>query len=225
MGFTKAQEVDIQKITKNSIKECFADSDFVDMFATKFATAITKNLEQQINELSLKCTNLENMVQDLQSVNNNLSNKLDMLEQSQKESAVRIYGVPETKARNKNENLLNVLQENVFAKFPDVHISEDYIHKMYRIGKNVNKNTPRAIYVEFYSKYHSSALVRNRKVLKNTKIFLVEDLTKTRYGLLTLAKEKFGKTNAWSLRGKIHIKKNDNVHIIHNKEDLERILQ
>lgn len=61
--------------------------------------------------------------------------------------------------------------------------------------------------------------------MKNTKIFIAEELTKKRYELLSLAKEKLGKTNAWSMQGKIYAKKNGKVSLIFNMEDLENLLQ
>lgn len=222
MGFTKSQESEIQKITKNAIKECFSDTDFMDMLADKFASVITKKLEEQVAVLTIKCDKMESHIQKLNNVNKELHNKLDFVEQQLKNSYIRIYGVPESK----NENLIeNLIVENVFSKLPNLQLDSKSIEMAYRVGKPNNKKTPRPIFLKLTSQSICSKILQNRKLMKNTKIFIAEELTKKRYELLSLAKEKLGKTNAWSMQGKIYAKKNGKVSLIFNMEDLENLLQ
>nr|CAI5837410.1 unnamed protein product [Callosobruchus analis] len=51
----------------------------------------------------------------------------------------------------------------------------------------------------------------------------MEDLVKSRYELLLLAKEKFGKAHVWTLDGKIYTKINNRKLCLRTEEDILKL--
>ncbi|CAG9817748.1 unnamed protein product [Phaedon cochleariae] len=91
-----------------------------------------------------------------------------------------------------------------------------------KIGKKegVSSNgKPRCVIVDLVTYLKRAEILNSKKLPKGTGIFLNEDLTKNRYKLLSLARQKHGIHNAWSRDGRIFVKDGD-VKIINVIDDV-----
>lgn len=215
MVFTQNQLADITNITKSVVKKCFADNDFLENIATLLSKKVGETLEEQIGQLNRRCEKLEDSLQTLKVENKQLSGKIDRLEQSQNSSCLRIYGMKE----EVNEDLIAKIETEIFKE--KLKVNEARVLKCYRIGRNRNFTKPRSIFVKLESDKMCQQVCSNRKLLKGSNFVIAEELTRCRYQLLKEAKEKLGRTNAWSWRGSVYVRIGNEKKICSNIEDLK----
>lgn len=117
------------------------------------------------------------------------------------------------------ENILDLITSFINNKL-NVSCSHNDINYLYRVGNINNSRKPRPILINFVTNLKCKEIVNARKLLKNSGISIYEELTKRRYNLLQLAKKKHGRTNAWSLNGKVYVKLNKQTCLLRSEEDL-----
>ena len=82
-------------------------------------------------------------------------------------------------------------------------VSDYSITSCYRIrSSGINSGKSRPIIVKFENAEQRNMVYYNKNT--KTNIVISEELTKCRYKLLMLAREKLGKKNVWSTDGKIY---------------------
>ena len=89
---------------------------------------------------------------------------------------MRIRGIPERRGEDTDE-----MVKELAARKLEVKVGYSDLVRSHRIGrKHDDKATPRDIIVSFTSHNTKTAIVRNGRKLKGTKIFINEALTKIR---------------------------------------------
>ncbi|KAG5889186.1 hypothetical protein JTB14_019203 [Gonioctena quinquepunctata] len=83
---------------------------------------------------------------------------------------------------------------------------------------------PRAIIVKFGRISHRNMVYMNKRKLKHTKIVIIEDLIRSRYETLLLAKQKIEKEKVWTMEGVIYTKVNGKKITLKSEDDVEKII-
>lgn len=188
-----------------------------------FANQLNKRLDKFEATLDSKLKEVNDSIQNLTksvSVNTNaiksVENKCDLLEQHLKRNNLRFIGIPE-----KDDEVLVVIITNIINDTLKIPCSPSDIDCIYRVGKS-SPIISRTIFVQFLSNIKRNQIYSARKLLKGTNVSLYEDLTATRYHLLSLAKKKHGKNSAWSSGGKIFVwcVRDNKSRLINSKADL-----
>lgn len=193
-------------IIKDTIRELLSDEVFV-----------KKVIDKIIEKVNL--AEYKNKVDEQEQKICKLEKDLDYLQQLSLIKNVRISGIRE----EKNENLYNKIK-NIFTTKMELTNLEGEIEDCYRTG-NASSGKPRAVIVKFYKYETKKTIIKNRKKLKNSGIFINEHLTRNRAQILYEVTLKFGKNNAWAMDGKIYVINNGNKHIIHSRADLLQLTE
>ncbi len=158
-----------------------------------------------------------------------LKMEVDRMDQKQRETSLRISGVPE----DDNEDLKKAMTKMAKNKLGLKKFNEDNIEVVYRSGKKRQQRN-RDIILQFKSKTTKDLFQQSRKKLTEgiapaNKIYLNDDLTEFRKKLLydarQLAKREKLKA-AWSQEGNIMVLKNtqEKPLAISTHEDLRKIV-
>ena len=220
MVFTERQKGELKTITNDIahevVKNAISDEEFLNVLINKISDKVSQKINAAIKTLTTKINKLETKIVSLENENVELKMKTDELEQYSKNNRLRIYGLP----------------ENDDQKALDTQVTEMLAEKMglqgivpmnsYRIGTKKN-NKIRTTIVVFESLKQKNLVYINKKKLKGSKVVITEELTKKRYDLLLLAKEKLGKNSVWTMDGKIYTKINNKKIKIKNEEDIENL--
>lgn len=218
MVFTERQKTELKniskEITKEILSEFMTDNDFLETIAKKVADKVNK----QLKNLSDKVVEMEAKIINIQGENEELYRKVDDLEQKLKLDQLRFYGVPESK----NENLKSKIEE-IFAS--KLAINKPNIQQCYRIGKQqqTTNSKPRSVIIKFTNVHCRNDVFSRKKNLKGTNMVLGEDLVRSRFGLLTLAKEKLGPKKVWSHEGNILTMAQGRKYWLKSEEDVLKL--
>ena len=149
-----------------------------------------------------KIIELDNSNQLLTIENNNL-------EQYGRRNNIVIVGVPESPNETAEETS-KIAAETLNARMPDTNIRRCDIDIAHRLGQKQD-NKPRAVIMRFVSRMTRNNIVRNRKTLKGSNIYINEDLTKLNHKVLKCVRTKMTDEveSAWSSNGKIFYKHKD----------------
>lgn len=199
----------------------------INKICTNFANQLNNKIDKRLDKfealLDSQLKEVNNSIQNLTksvSVNTNaiksLENKCDFLEQHLKRNNLRFIGIPE-----KDDEVLVDVISNIINDTLMIPCSPSDIDCTYRVGKS-SPNVSRTIFVQFLSNIKRNQIYSARKLLKGTNVSLYEDLTATRYYLLSLAKKKHGKNSAWSSGGKIFVwcARENKSRLINSEADL-----
>ena len=150
-----------------------------------------------------------------------LREKIDDLEQYTRRSSLRIHGVPEERGENVEDKLLNIFSEKL-----GITITPECVDRCHRVGPirngtDTRKKTVRPVIVKFTSYKFRDSVYRSKSKLKGTKLVVSEDLTSTKYSLLTAARLKFGNNKTWSNDGKIFVIYKGSKAIIKSRTELD----
>ncbi|XP_063966508.1 uncharacterized protein LOC129277326 [Lytechinus pictus] len=236
------------RTTKNLVKDALKDEDvlayikgaIMEALDSKFDELIKRldaqdgsimKLHNRINSMESSLANLQKKQQKCEEKNNWLEKQLNDQEQYSRRNCIRLFGVPEKENEKTSERVCEIAQQHLGV---DLHLRDiDRSHRVPRRNEPVPNEKgeikPRAIIIKLTSYQHRQNLLMNRRKLKNTKMSLHEDLTKTNRSLLweaTKASNLQGSNvlSAWSSNGKIIVSvKTTNGHMkrqINRKEDL-----
>nr|KAG5691579.1 hypothetical protein BaRGS_020954 [Batillaria attramentaria] len=135
------------------------------------------------------------------------------LEQYGRRNNVRVFGVPEPEKETIEQCESAVL--GVFNEKMGLRVVAADIEAVHRLGatkkttmsgQQVKRDRPRPIIVRFISRKAAEDVLFNRRKLKNTRLTITEDLTKSNFVLLNMCLDTPGVDDAWSKRGKIFVK-------------------
>ena len=188
----------------------------------------TTNLEQQVASLEEKIERNDSLLGVLQTVSDNLlaeklrldesvsklEDKLDDLQQYSRRNCLLVHGIDEKPNEDTTQLALDLFNSNM-----NVNITLNDITRSHRIGKKTNKKT-RPIIVKFLSYRPRKLVYDNKKKLKNTRKLVTESLTKRRFSLLSTCHATFGKSNVWTLDGRIFCKDGDSIIVATREEDI-----
>lgn len=146
--------------------------------------------------------------------------KCDELEQYGRRNNIRIFGVPENKNEDTDKLVIDV------AKRINVDLKLSSIDRSHRVGIT-RGTTPRPILVKFTSYATRKQIFQSKKLLKNSRMTIREDLTRERLSLLKKAIESYTERNVWSSDGVIKIKVGTAVQPlrVRNEEELASMLE
>lgn len=172
-------------------------------------------MESKINEVTAKIVELKDCIKTNEKEINLLHDKCDEFEIFKRKNSLRFNGIKE----EENENLLSIFT-NLVNNTMKVKCTISDISNIYRLGKTNIQGKPRTIIIEFVSYLKRNEIIKSKGTLKQTGIFVNENLINKRYNLLMKAKNKYGKNEVWSRNGDIFMKQNDGIKKIICEADI-----
>ena len=149
-------------------------------------------------------------ISELRTRLSSLEEKCDDLEQYSRRNIVRIRGIAE-----RPDEVTDEIVKELAARKLDVHIADTELVRSHRVGRKTDDRTaPRDIIVSFTTHNVKRAIMRNGRKLKGTRVFINEDLTKTRGKIAWEARNlrRDGKlTETWTRDGTVFVKTVDNI--------------
>lgn len=210
----KKEPDNLNKTIIETIEKCFNENN---VLVSKIADLVVQRIKEQM-DVTLK--NFQDKLDSITSENKKLRDKVVFLEQATKRNNIRIVGLEETD----NENIkLKVVE--LFDKKLNVNINMEsiscYRNNIKNDGKTRSKIRPVTVKFDIFE--HKQLVIKNRTKLKNTNIFISDDLVANNVILLNEAKKIFGKKKAWSMDGNIFVSGNNGKIKIRNLADLDKI--
>lgn len=185
-------------------------------------TGVLKGLQDRIASLEISNKALIQENKTLVTRLETLEKQADQAEQYSRRNCLRISGVSEEENENTDDIVLKLASDiGCDTQLP-------HIDRSHRIGNPKKKTSkPRDIIVKFSTYRYRQAFYKQRTILKDSGhrgVFVNEDLTKVRSGLLYEARKLLKAEvvkGAWSSDGNILVKdRKDHVHRITNSADL-----
>lgn len=201
MGLSTADVREIKSIIIGVFNEKFLAE-----IADKVASSLIKKFEEQLKNQEAEISNLRDDIATLRRENSELQSELDRHDQASRSANIRIFGLQSEKDENVQEKVINLLQNKL-----KLNINNADIKKCHRVSNKVSNNKQPAVLVRFASDQVRFSVLKNRKMLKNSGVYIHEDLTKLRLALLNRAKEKYGDKSAWVWKGSVFVKCMDNT--------------
>lgn len=213
MVLTRTDLEEIRKLINDSLDR--------QEFINRLAQSIEKKIEEKYNnkflEIKKEMSSLNTKISALEKENSILKKSTEVMQQQSRALNVRIFGMEE----QENENLSTTLTTFFKTTLRINPSKESDIKRCYRVAaKNPTRQKPRSILVEFADVNKRAEVLKNRSKLKNSGIFIQEDLTQYRVDLLSKAISKFSVKNAWSNHGNIYVKSSGIVRRVNTANDL-----
>lgn len=217
---TRKGEDELQSTIKSLVTKLCTSEEFITQLTTIIANSISEKFNKEVESLREENINLIRKIEKQDEIINSLSNKVEKHEQIIRRKNVRLYGLKE----NDNEICLEVALDVLNTKMK-LAVKKEDIEYCYRFGKRL-KDKSRPLLIKFNTAYSKNLVYNNKKLLKNSRIVIREDLTANQLNLLKLSLEKVG-TNGrvWSNFGTVFIKFNDENKIIkiNNLDDVNHL--
>ena len=182
------------------------------VLSPEFKTSLQESIGFDLSACTNRVGELDQTVKDLQNEIEELRAKTDDLEQYSRRNNIRVSGIEELPGESTDDLIKDILKKEL-----DISILESDICRSHRIGNQRDK--PRQIIVKFTNHNTKVKILKKRKDLKNkgSQIYINEDITKTRLGILQILKEQ-GKDlihKTWTIDGVIFARlKRDNNKVI-----------
>ena len=175
-------------------------------------------LKQQIEENNSKIEEqkVENqkLREQIEKTNQNFESKMNDMEQYSRKNSVRISGIRETGFESAEETIENVT-ETLNKAFKHLNLQNEHINIAHRLGKK--KNVPHAtahrqIIVKFHLRMIKDSILKRRRELKGSNIFISEDLTSINQQVLACLRKKMPDEvdQSWSRNGRQFYKAKSN---------------
>lgn len=224
MGFTERQKSELRLIYQESSKEMvsnlISDSSFIQAMANAVADVVTRKISTRLDKMNGDISSLQTGVSNIQGQNEELQLKVDCLEQKLKLDKLRVYGIKEGSEDDLRSGIEKILSEKLGIDDSGVEFCRRLGGKR---GAADTTSKPRPVLVTFKTVHDRNQIFYNKKNLKGTKIVITEELTKCRYDLLMLARDKFGRGNAWSRQGDIFAKAKGSRVLLKSEEDIAKL--
>lgn len=222
MVLTQSQSRDVKSVVDESLKTLLSDEQFLSSIAASVAKIVEENLKKTfsaINNRLLECeanmAEFEKKTTVLTETNNKLTMELDKLQQYTRRNNIRIFGVPLIEGENVDEVVLRLFNFTMKLNMRDINI----IDRAHRLGKIINGK--QSIMVKFISYRDRSMVLKSRRLLKGTGIYITEDLTIKRLDLFKKAQVAHGKNNVWTSDGTVWTKKEGTKAKVLTENDLQ----
>lgn len=207
---------DIRKIVAEQITSTILSEQFQNRLIDSLIEKLDRKFNEKIEKIENDVTLLRKEVESLKSANHSLKMKLDAQEQYTRNNNIRIFGLQ----HEKNEDVLKIVTD-LFQNKMNINIDNLDIKNVHRVeAKNPSADKPPAVLVQFSNVNKRTAILKQRKMLKNTPVVIREDLTQCRLELLKKAVGKFSEKKVWSLHGNIYIKSGSVVRRIDGEMDI-----
>lgn len=187
---------------------------FVNQIESKIDTKFA-NLEDQLRDVSNSLKIISNLANTNQNAIVELNDKVAFLEQQSKRNALRFHGFSVQQNENVPEMIRLYIKDNM-----KVSCAINDIDYAFRLGKSTDPAKPSVVMVNFTSNIKRNEVFAAKKLSKNSGVAIFEDLTKERHKLLIAAKNKYGKTQAWTSGGRVYVSQGNNKCIINSVKDL-----
>ena len=186
-----------------------------------------EKLNTQIEEKDLKIeeqkTENKKLIDQIETVNLNVSAKLNEMEQYNRKTNIRINGIPEVGIEIAEDTTLKVI-ETINNTFKDINLRSEHVNIAHILGMKKAKahhtTSPRQIIVKFHSRIKMDELLKRRRELKGTNIYISEDLTPINQHVLACLRKKMSDEieQSWSERGRLYYKSKSNKDNIKDVE-------
>ena len=160
-------------------------------------------LESSLKLLDSGLSKLQNSLKPIQSNVDRLSDQFDQMKLS---NQLVLFGLKEDPYPEASESRFLGFCS---TRFPGIPVTQNDIVSARRIGKQGSGLKPRPLVVEFCSSRMQQLILREKKCLQGSGVFISESLTKSRLQLLNYTKSKLGKRSTWSSGGEILTKLSD----------------
>lgn len=148
--------------------------DNLENFFERMKIEMCKQTENIISKIDEKLAPLTHEVEQLKLENQELRNKINMLERSRRNNNIIIYGLKETEMTT--PELMELTTKKLSSDLK-ISLENKDINEVRRIGKKVNINERgRPILISFVNAWKKGEIMRNRRNLKN--IYASEDYPK-----------------------------------------------
>ncbi|VEN50405.1 unnamed protein product [Callosobruchus maculatus] len=172
-----------------------------------------KQLEQKINDLSLRMDKIQSEQQAVDKsilINEierfkNYNNRREMAERQEKMANLILFKLPETADENLTMKVIQLFRSKLLPDF-----NENDLMSCIRIGKKIDQRS-RGVIVKFRTVQMKERVYNQKRKLKGTGIVVKEDLTYEKLKLMQAAIEKTSLKGVWSYRGHITAIKEDIV--------------
>lgn len=165
-----------------------------------------------------KLNNLEKTVQSCEEKIVKLETICENLQQNAKSKNICMFGVPEETNEKTSVLVLKTLNDKM-----NLQVSKEGINNCFRIGKNTNSQKTRPIIVSFANDYQRNIVIKNRRSLKGSGIFISEDLIKSRQALFREARSKVDKKCVYTSEGNIFVIRDNVKYKIRSSAELQNI--
>lgn len=203
----------------NTLIDALKKKEVADSITQIIIQTITSVLSDKFKFYDDKISSLEAEIEQLKTLKSDDNNpntiesqkkveqKLDNLQQQQKNNNIRIMHLKE----EENENLTNKMI-HIFRDKMKLSISNTQILNVYRVGKNTE--SPRHVLVTFQDNATKMRVYNNKRLLKGSNLIIKEDLTVYRLNKMKSASDKYGFKNVWSVNGSVFAKTNKGIEKI-----------
>lgn len=186
---------------------------------------VTESLKNEVVLLRTELEQRDNRIAQVEKDIEMLTAENDRLEQQLRSSAMRISGIPETPGEDCIAKTIQLFNQDLNVEPPLTPLE---VEGAYRVGSAAYAapNRPRPLYVKLTTTAIKNRICTKRAVLKGTKIFINDDLTKRRTTVFAKARElKRAKdiNDCWSAYGRIVIK--DKSNVIHHPTTVAEVLK
>lgn len=120
------------------------------------------------------------------------------MEQYGRRWSIRVYGLEESPQENCKQLVVNTINERL-----KVNLSINDIEVAHRAGK-FTQGKPRSIIARFLNRETRQVILKNRRLLKGSRISISEDLTSQNVKLLNRVSNSDKVEKVWSTNGKIY---------------------
>lgn len=209
----------IDKLAENLLKNktfitSIADS-VKDAIAQEIYEATTIDTAKHADELSL----LSQKYKEISTLNRNLTDNLDDLEQYSRRNCLLLHGIKESSDEKTDQIVIQIINDKLHLNLQPGDI--DRSHRLGQSRKRPNMK-PRSIIIKFVSYRSRSTVFKNKRLLKGSGLVITENLTRRRNELLKAAKACPYVEAAWSMDGRIILLRNDKKTSISSMQELEK---
>ena len=176
---------------------------------------LKKQTENKQKEITEQKAENEKLSKEIETLKQNTGAKINDLEQYSRKNNIRISGMTETGLETA-EDTMQIVMEKLNATMKDLELRNEHIDIAHRLGRK-KKDRHRQIIVKLNSRMKRDEILRQRKVMKGTDIFISEDLTPLNQQVLACIRKKLPDEvdQAWSKSGRLYYKlKSDTDTII-----------
>ena len=162
------------------------------------------DIEEQTNRIS----DLDRKCDLLQQKNDQLSVKIDELEQYSRRNCLILHGLPESSG-----DIVEACIMTINHAIPQAALARKDVDRAHRLGRQTHKHVtpdssglptkPRATILKFCSYASRETIFRSKRLFKGSGFSITESLTTKRMALLKSAQNHPKVKNAWTLDGRL----------------------
>ncbi|CAH2096389.1 unnamed protein product [Euphydryas editha] len=156
---------EIMKILHNIQQDLTHQKRYMKDMEENIKEAINKNIDDKFNQIEIKTNQLEQKIEAQQKT-------IDFIDKQMRKRNIIFFGVPELEKNY--EDLLRVILEVINEKM-NVICQNWEIETVARLGKNKGKIRP--VVVTMTTTSRKLQILKNRKALENTSMYIKEDYT------------------------------------------------